>query len=164
MYYLIKKIFKGKVIMGQTCINSKLKPKKLSMSMKTMYVICFFPFCVYDSNQFFALDLCLLGYVFWEILFLFFLIWFFKRFFLQILFLCFVDLVFCTTFFLQVVFLQVLFLCLGCTSIFNFKVASLQLLGFFFSRCIDIPNVLFLYVIITKVWHYKVTHLFQEPR
>ncbi len=90
--------------------------------MKTIYVICFFPFYVYDSNQIFALDLCLMGYIFWEILFLFFLIWFFfLKNFLQILFLCFVDLVFCTTFILQVGFLQVLFLCLGCTSIFNFQ-------------------------------------------
>jgi hypothetical protein len=41
-------------------MNLKLKPKKLSTPMKTMYVICFFTFYVYESNQFFALDLCLL--------------------------------------------------------------------------------------------------------
>ncbi len=123
--------------------------------MKTIYVICYFPFYVFDFNQIFALDLCLSGYMFWEILFLFFfLIRFFLKIFLQILFFCFLDLVF----FASLVFVPWMYI--------NFSFSKLQVckLGFVFSRCIDIPNGLLLYVRITKVWHYKVTHLFQEPR
>jgi hypothetical protein len=127
--------------------------------MKTIYVICFFPFYVFDSNQIFALDLCLSGYMFWEILFLFFFNSVFsKDFFANIIFLFFRFSFFYKFFFASLVFVPWMYI--------NFSFSKLQVckLGFVFSRCIDIPNGLLLYVRITKVWHYKVTHLFQEPR
>lgn len=89
--------------------------------MKTIYVICFFPFYVFDSNQIFALDLCLSGYMFWEILFLFFFNSVFsKDVFANLIFLFF-RFSFFYKFFFTSYFLQALFLCLGCTSIFHFQ-------------------------------------------
>jgi hypothetical protein len=61
MYYLAKKnLAKGGKAWGQTCINYRLRPKKISTHMKINYVICSCPSYVSNFSQFSTLGFYLL--------------------------------------------------------------------------------------------------------
>ncbi len=47
-----KKSSKRRQALGQACIDSKLRPKKLSTDMKIKYVICYCPSYVFNFSQF----------------------------------------------------------------------------------------------------------------
>ncbi len=59
-----KKSSKGRQARGQTCIDSRLKPKKLSTHIKIKYVICFCPSYVSNFIQFSTLGFYFLHIVF----------------------------------------------------------------------------------------------------